>query len=43
MSNCEHIRLDVISKPFIKGFSDFVIVECITCFESFEIEYKEDN
>jgi len=39
---CEHIVLDVVTEPFLKGLSDYVGVECTTCFAYFEVEdYKE--
>jgi hypothetical protein len=43
MNTCDHIVLDVISEPYLKGFSEFVNTYCITCFEEFEIEWQEDN
>jgi hypothetical protein len=38
--NCQHETLDIVSEPFLKGFTDFVAVECLTCFANFDVEYK---
>jgi hypothetical protein len=44
MTICEHPTVSVVTEPFLKGFSDFVGVECDTCQLYLEIEdYKEDN
>jgi hypothetical protein len=42
-TQCEHELMDVVTEPFLKGFEDFVGVECTTCFTYLEIpDYKED-
>lgn len=42
MTTCEHPVVTVVTEPFLKGFSDFVGVECDTCETYFETEdYKE--
>jgi hypothetical protein len=35
---CEHEFLDIISEPYLKGFSDFVLTKCVECAHEIEIE-----
>jgi hypothetical protein len=41
--NCEHEFLEKISEPYLKGFSDFVLAECLNCRTELEIENFEDD
>ncbi len=38
MTQCEHEVTEAVSETYLKGFSDFVLVECVTCSATYEQE-----